>query len=206
MCRPWQIVLGPIAHRSHATRSRPASATRVPLEIPALDPNRQPRARVLARTLGGQHPKPRQSQDPGTIPSRSHRSSLVVCTSKEDDTGWSGARGIALTTRPPSRPPTQPAVRAGGRVLSSYRCTQIDEEPLILQSDLAHELGHYFGLENREHSSCTCGNTVMGPSLGSTCNDPNPPPGNCTVDPTDSDQRTLKGATYGNNNRKICGW
>jgi len=42
------------------------------------------------------------------------------------------ASGIALAlSRPPSRPPTPTAVRAGGRVITSNRCTQIDEEPRI---------------------------------------------------------------------------
>ena len=58
---------------------------------------------------------PARPSNPRTIAPRSHRSSLVVYTSREDDTGWSGARRIALMSRPPSRPPThQRSAQAAG--------------------------------------------------------------------------------------------
>jgi hypothetical protein len=107
MRRPRQIVPSSIPHGSDAPRPAAAAAARVPADAATLDPNRQPTRPDLAVTLRRHGTKPRHPQDPRTIASRCHRSSLVVCTSREDDTGWSGARGVALTSRPPSRPPTQ---------------------------------------------------------------------------------------------------
>src|SRR5882672_10954464 len=104
-----------ITRRSHTARAATAPTTSVAPSTAALDSDRQPAVDRVAVTLRRHHPKPRQPQNPRTIAPRSHRSSLVVCTSREDDTGWSGARGIALMTRPPSRPPThQRSAQAAG--------------------------------------------------------------------------------------------
>ena len=74
--------------------------------------------------------------------------------------------------------------------------------PSNLRSDLAHELGHFFGLGDRDDSSCSCGATIMGPAPSQTCNDPNPYPSGCALGPTASDQRTLPRSS----NREVCGW
>jgi hypothetical protein len=63
------------------------------------------------------HPKPRQAQNPRTIPSRSHASSLVVCTSREDDTGWSGAKWDRSVVQAAEQTAHPSAVHARGRVL-----------------------------------------------------------------------------------------
>src|ERR1019366_4014270 len=81
--------------------------------------------------LATQPPEAPQSHDPGTIGQRSHASSLVVCTSREDTIGSPDGQWDRPPSRPPSRPPTPTAARAGGRVISSNRCIQIDEEPKI---------------------------------------------------------------------------
>ncbi len=54
-------------------------------------------------------------------------------TTRENDTGWSGAKWDRSTmSRPPSRPPTPPAVRAGGRVLPQIAVLKIGEQPTVL--------------------------------------------------------------------------
>ena len=107
MRSPGQIVPRPIARRPHTPGPPTAATAAVAPASSALDPERHPAVNGLAVTLGRHDPEPRQPQNPRTIPLRSHRSSLVVCTSREDGTGWSGVRGIALRTRPPSRPPQE---------------------------------------------------------------------------------------------------
>jgi hypothetical protein len=55
--------------------------------------------------------------DPLLQASGDPRLRTVVGTSREKDTGWSGAKwDRSSTSRPPSRPPTPNAMRAGGRV------------------------------------------------------------------------------------------
>src|ERR1035437_1646856 len=103
---PRHIVPGSIACRSHPPRAASAAAASVAPDTAALDPDRQPAVYRLAVTLGRHRPKPRQAQNPRTIALRSHRSSLAVSTTRDDDTGWSSARGIALMVRSPSRSPT----------------------------------------------------------------------------------------------------
>ena len=107
MRSPGQIVPRPIARRPHTPGPPTAATAAVAPASSALDPDRHPAVNGLAVTLGRHDPEPRQPQNPRTIPLRSHRSSLVVCTSREDGTGWSGVHGIALRTRPPSRPPQE---------------------------------------------------------------------------------------------------
>ncbi len=80
-----------------------------------------------------------------------------------------------------------------------------------LQHNIAHELGHYFGLWNRLHASCTNG-TIMGASPppvnpnGPLCNDSSAPASGTITLPTAADALPLLLSTYGNGNRKICGW
>ena len=59
----------------------------------AFEPNRQT---VTHRLVPGHDPKSRQSQNPRTITKRSHRSSLVGCTSREDTIESSMASGVAF--------------------------------------------------------------------------------------------------------------
>jgi hypothetical protein len=65
--------------------------------------------------------KSRQPQNPRTIAPRSHRSSLVGCTSRENtiQSRWP-TWDRASSSRPPSSPPTSTAVRAGGRVFPQF--------------------------------------------------------------------------------------
>ena len=75
--------------------------------------------------------KSRQPQNPRPIASRSHPSSLVGCTSTENTIQFRMARGIAFVYRPPSRPPTPSAVRAGGRVLPQIAVLKSVNSPLF---------------------------------------------------------------------------
>jgi hypothetical protein len=75
--------------------------------------------------------------------------------------------------------------------------------PTRIQWTIAHELGHYFGLFNQEHSSCNAENTVM--SAGS-CNSPDAVPSGVALGPTGGDAATLNNSTYGDKNRLVCGW
>ena len=122
MRSPGQIVPRPIARRPHTPGPTTAATAAVAPASSALDPDRHPAVNGLAVTLGRHDPEPRQPQNPRTIPLRSHRSSLVGCTSREDSTGWSGVRGIALRTRPPSRPPQErgPRRRPGPQLKCVY--------------------------------------------------------------------------------------
>ena len=122
MRSPGQIVPRPIARRPHTPGPTTAATAAVAPASSALDPDRHPAVNGLAVTLGRHDPEPRQPQNPRTIPLRSHRSSLVVCTSREDGTRWSGVRGIALRTRPPSRPPQErgPRRRPGPQLKCVY--------------------------------------------------------------------------------------
>jgi hypothetical protein len=86
--------------------------------------------------------------------------------------------------------------------LINFRAAWTTTDPSVLQKDLAHELGHYFGLGNRFHSSCSCTDTVMTASYGSVCNSTAAPPAGCTLGPTTKDQRLLTNAS----NREVCGW
>lgn len=78
--------------------------------------------------------------------------------------------------------------------------------PNTMEQRFSHELGHWLGLGNRMDASCACTSTVMGAGLGASCDDPNPPSGNCALDPTLSDSTALLKSTYGNHNREVCGW
>jgi hypothetical protein len=72
-----------------------------------------------------------------------------------------------------------------------------------LQHTIAHELGHYFGLWNRLHSSCAYTDTVMGPV---SCYASQAPPTGTALGPTPSDASALLNSTYGTQVRSICGW
>ena len=116
MCGPGQIVPGPLLRRSHPRRA-PTTPTAGIAPAAPLHMDLQSTVRLLL-PLDPHDPESGQAENPRTIPLRSHASSLVGSTTRENDTGWSVPSGIALSTsRPPSRPPTPSAVRAGGRVL-----------------------------------------------------------------------------------------
>ena len=99
------------------TRASTAATARISSPAP-LDPHPKATCRLNLVTIHPLHAKSGQTQNPRTIAARSHASSLVGSTTRENDTGWSGAKWDRFSTsRPPSRPPTPSAVRAGGRVL-----------------------------------------------------------------------------------------
>jgi hypothetical protein len=75
--------------------------------------------------------------------------------------------------------------------------------PDRIQSVVAHELGHYFGLANRIHSSCSTAETIMGYQ---DCYNTQAPTSGTNLGPTASDAEALRRATRGGNNRKVCGW
>src|SRR5262249_41675533 len=99
------------------------AATGVPAHTASLNPNHQ--APALA-VLHHHDSKSRQSENPRTIAPRSHRSSLVGSHQERtpSNSGWP-TWDRALRSRPPSRPPTPTAVRAGGRIILNGTVTQI---------------------------------------------------------------------------------
>ena len=116
MCGPGQIVPGPLLRRSHARRA-PTTPTAGIAPAAPLHMDLQSTVRLLF-PLDPHDPESGQAKNPRTIPPRSHASSLVGSTTRETTPGGPVPSGIALSTsRPPSRPPTPSAVRAGGRVL-----------------------------------------------------------------------------------------
>jgi len=114
MGRPGQVVRGPIPRRAHPARAMAAPAAGVAPIASALEPNDEPA--VVGRVH--RHPETRQApQNPRTIAARSHRSSLVGCTSRENTIHSRMARTwdrLALQAAEQTAPPS--AVRAGGRV------------------------------------------------------------------------------------------
>lgn len=79
-----------------------------------------------------------------------------------------------------------------------------------LRRMIAHELGHYFGLWNRQDATCPTDSTIMGDAGGGPalpdCYASSPLPPGYTVSPTAGDKSPLVKSTYGNHNRKVCGW
>jgi serine/threonine protein kinase len=73
--------------------------------------------------------------------------------------------GIAFSMpRPPSRPPTPTAVRAGGRVISQA-CIQIDQEPEVLASLNHPNIAIIHGLEESDGARALVLELVEGPTL-----------------------------------------
>ena len=81
MGRPRQVVPGPISTRPDLAAPSATAAAGVAAHAAPLKANHQAPARV---GLHPDHSKPRQPQNPRTIASRSHPSSLVGCTSREN--------------------------------------------------------------------------------------------------------------------------
>ena len=79
--------------------------------------------------------------------------------------------------------------------------------PDKLQHNLSHELAHYFGLDDRLDASCVPGTTVMDafPTTLTPCYSGTSYTG-MQKNLTDSDTEALTRSTYGNANRKVCGW
>jgi hypothetical protein len=96
-----------------ANRSRPKTKVDVRAHATALNPNRHP---AVFRLVHRHDPKPRLAQIPRTIAARSHRSSLVGCTSRENTIQFRMATWGQAT----SRRPTPTAIRTGGRVLPQF--------------------------------------------------------------------------------------
>jgi hypothetical protein len=132
----------------------------------------------------------------------------------------SGGRCVTVNENYVNPPPPQPqgcADFAGGnyntstgewastgtiRLMPAWRTAH----PNRNQRSIAHELGHYFGLWNRTQSPCAYPNTVMSAPPGPGCYDSSAPPQDSALGPTSSDAAALKESTYGNQNRKLCGW
>jgi len=109
-----QIVPRPIPTRSQVAWS-PAPAACEPTDAASLNPNHQATALDFVQR---HDPTSRQAQNPRTIASRSHPSSLAVSTSERtpSNSGWPG--GIA--SRCPGRRADRPnSVRAGGLTSAS---------------------------------------------------------------------------------------
>jgi hypothetical protein len=69
---------------------------------------------------------------------------------------------------------------------------------------MAHEIAHYFGLDERVHASCSTSDTLMTPGLCYGSN--TPPPGQFPTGLTASDAEAISRSPRGNGNRKVCGW
>jgi hypothetical protein len=126
MLRPRQILPRPIPTRSDPSGSSATSAAAIAPHATAFDPNRQPtlRRRLVVRCR--HHAKPRQPQYPGTISTRSHRSSLVVSTSRENTIqSWmvTWDRFVVQAAEQTAHPKCGPRRRPG--TTTSDRCTQI---------------------------------------------------------------------------------
>jgi hypothetical protein len=88
---PRQIVPGALLHRPHAADPSTTSTAGVSPPV-AFQMHPKSSGPAVVRTLNVLHPKSGQAQNPRTIAPRSHGSSLVGSTSRENDTGWSGAK------------------------------------------------------------------------------------------------------------------
>jgi hypothetical protein len=114
MGRPRQVVPGPIPTRSHAARASATSAAGVTAHAAPLDANHEPTA---LRFLHRYHSKSRQPQNPRTIASRSHPSSLAGSTSRENTIQFRianvGSRFVVQATEQTARPNSGPHRRLG---------------------------------------------------------------------------------------------
>ena len=118
---PRQIIPGPLRAIAHAPRRPSAPGTFIPTDAAPLDMDPCRRPRLASFPFDSLNPKAIQTQNPSTLSRRSRLSSLVGSTSRENDTGWSGAKWDRFpTSRPPSRPPTQArSAQAAGYYLKS---------------------------------------------------------------------------------------
>jgi hypothetical protein len=118
--------------------------------------------------------------DHGTLPGDSGCASLATA-SPSPSGAWNGTTSIRLVPDWASR----------------------GAHPGNLQNLIAHELGHYFGLYDRLDASCTYESSVM---HYVNCYDTQAPQTGKAIGPSASDAEALIRSTYGNQNRKTCGW
>ena len=80
-----------------------------------------------------------------------------------------------------------------------------------MRKRVAHELGHYFGLDNMSDGTCNCNNTIMSAAAPSSlqfpdsCGGPSAP-ASCALGPTPEDLLKLNRSTYAYGERKVCGF
>ena len=120
---PGQIVPRPLARGAHAAGAASTAVAHIAPYPAPLQLQPQATLHPVVLPFDAHHSEARQAQDPGTIPLRSHVSSLLGCTSRENNTGWSGASGIAFFRpgRRAGRPPQlQPEQAAGYHLRSLY--------------------------------------------------------------------------------------
>jgi predicted Zn-dependent protease with MMP-like domain len=94
-----------------------------------------------------------------------------------------------------------------GNSLIRFRSTALNSQnthPDYLRRTMAHEIGHYFGLQNREDPSCVPTISIM--ATGGQCGNPDAPDSDYKLGPTASDISPLLESTYGNQIRATCGW
>lgn len=108
MRAPRQVVPRAIPTRAHARRASATSAAGVPSHAASLNPNHQAAALSFVHR---RHAKSRQTENPRTIASRSHPSSLVGCTSRENTirfrmAKWDCASDRVVRVRIVDRPST----------------------------------------------------------------------------------------------------
>src|SRR6266851_3567520 len=96
MLRPRQVVPGARLRVTDVSCPSPAPRTDIAANPSPLELDYQP---PVLLTFQADHSIICQSQNPRTIPKRSHRSSLVVITSREDTIQSRMASGIAVPTR-----------------------------------------------------------------------------------------------------------
>ena len=123
MQRPGQIVPRPLSRSAHAAGPAPTAAAHIASYPAPFQLQPQATLHPVALPFNTHHSEARQAQDPGTIPLRSHVSSLLGCTSRENNTWLSGASGIAFFRpgRRAGRPPRlRPAQAAGYHLRSLY--------------------------------------------------------------------------------------
>src|SRR5262249_42007829 len=128
---PGQVVPCPFPRRSHPAGASAAAATSVPTHTTSLNFNHEATALAFVHRHDS---KSRQPQDPRTIASRSHPSSLVVSTSRENTIQFRMAtwdRVSSQAAEQTAHPNCGPRRRPG---ISSNRCTQIGEQPYLRES------------------------------------------------------------------------
>ena len=161
MQRPGQIVPRPLSRGAHPAGPAPTAAAYIAPYAAPLQLQPQATLHPVVLPFDAHHTEARQAQDPGTIPLRSHVSSLLGCTSRENNIGSSGAKWDRAL---PSRPPIWPSAKlrpAQGPRITSDRCTQIDEEPLF--SGVHRATGHRAPLAGGSGAAGVCLDSVHRP-------------------------------------------
>jgi hypothetical protein len=113
---PWQSIPGPRRAIAHPPGPPAAAGTFIPEDAAPLDVNPHGRPRSLAVPFDLFDPKPIETQNPSTLSPRSHASSLVGSTSREDTIESSMASGIAFSVFGPAITATRVLRGAGVKV------------------------------------------------------------------------------------------